>query len=379
MAKFRNYTKNGHKFWEVKGYIGTDVLTGKQTIITKRGFKTKKEAEFYLTKAKRDFASNQYVRESNATTFAEVYELWNKQYITTVTPSSASRTEVLFRKHILPLFANVKIVKINALQGQKLIDRLELSFKRKKLALSYIRRIFDYAITMQIIAVNPMLSVKVIEIKDDSDHQTKLKFYTKEELTRFLQTIEQSEESYLQVRDYALFRLLAFSGCRIGEIIALSWEDLQGRNLSINKTLAHGAKYYIATPKTKASIRTIALDDKTVATLSRWKITQAKAFFKLGINHVNYIFANPQNGFMMNQSIRDRYELYRTKTNLPDITLHGFRHTHASILFEAGVSMKEVQTRLGHSNITTTMNVYTHTSKKIQNETSDKFAKFMSI
>lgn len=66
------------------------------------------------------------------------------------------------------------------------------------------------------------------------------------------------------------------------------------------------------------------------------------------------------------------------KHNLKRITPHGFRHTHCSLLFESGASIKEVQVRLGHTDIKTTMDIYNHVSKRQTEETANRFAKFMS-
>ena len=66
------------------------------------------------------------------------------------------------------------------------------------------------------------------------------------------------------------------------------------------------------------------------------------------------------------------------KYELPHITIHGFRHTHCSLLFEAGVEMHNVKERLGHSSIRTTMNIYTHVTKAERSKTADVFSEFMS-
>ncbi|HFI0025852.1 TPA: site-specific integrase [Streptococcus suis] len=67
------------------------------------------------------------------------------------------------------------------------------------------------------------------------------------------------------------------------------------------------------------------------------------------------------------------------KYDLPYITPHGFRHTHCSLLFEAGATVKEVQERLGHEDIKTTMNIYAHVTEQAKEQTAHKFAQFMSM
>ena len=112
-------------------------------------------------------------------------------------------------------------------------------------------------------------------------------FYTKEELQRFLSCVKSDGLN----RWYTLFRLLAFSGMRKGEALALTWKDLdfQNETVSINKTVARGLgnRLLIQTPKTATSKRTIVLDAITLSMLSTWRKRQAMDFLKLGYNTLN--------------------------------------------------------------------------------------------
>lgn len=76
------------------------------------------------------------------------------------------------------------------------------------------------------------------------------------------------------------------------------------------------------------------------------------------------VFSNENNGFMQPTKTRKWLKHILNNYNLPKITTHGFRHTHCSLLVEAGANIKEVQDRLGHSDIQTTMNIYAHVSKR---------------
>lgn len=82
---------------------------------------------------------------------------------------------------------------------------------------------------------------------------------------------------------------------------------------------------------------------------------------------------------MRNDNIRKHSLKIATKANLATITLHGFRHTHASLLFASGVDVKQVQARLGHSDINTTLNIYTHVTKEKQDRLGDEFAKYVNL
>lgn len=382
MAMIKQYQKkNGDKAWYFKTYLGKDPLTGKKKYTTKRGFKTQKEAKIALATLELNVQKSGVPTSSNST-FQEAADLWLANYKKTVTASTYSRTDIIFNKHVLPKIGNIKLSKITTAYCQKVINNWhdKGSSKQYPLFVNYMNKVFKYAINIGLTSDNPVANVIVPPAKED--RQKKLKLYTKEQLQSFLTIIDNEQNPYLKIRDYTLFRLLAFSGCRIGEVLALTWKDINftTNELSINKTIAKGEGYYVSqTPKTKSSNRKIILDKKTISQLKRWKLEQVKFLFKLGYSKPAFIFNNEQNKFTINQAVADRYALYRERAELPYIGLHGFRHTHASMLYNAGADHKEVQERLGHANIKTTMDTYTHLTDDKKEETTQKLVKYINF
>ncbi|MEI2413517.1 site-specific integrase [Ligilactobacillus salivarius] len=114
---------------------------------------------------------------------------------------------------------------------------------------------------------------------------------------------------YYNQEKYTIFRLLAYSGIRIGECLALTWHDLDYKNntITINKTLARTDKgITIQTPKTKASNRVISLDVETIQILKSWQLEQRKQLLKIGINSMNkhqLIFNSNKNSFIFSSVI----------------------------------------------------------------------------
>ena len=202
-----------------------------------------------------------------------------------------------------------------------------------------------------------------------------------DELKKFLDTAKND----FDLKKYTLFRLLAFSGMRIGECLALTWHDLDYKNntIAINKTLArtkNGIK--IQTPKTKSSNRVISLDTETMQVLKMWQFEQRKQLLKLGINSMNkqqLIFSNTKNKFIIIPTVRLAIKQIAKKAGIYPITTHGFRHTHATLLFASGMDIKQVQARLGHSNVQTTLNIYTHAIQDKQDKIGDEFAKYINF
>ncbi|MFL2136475.1 site-specific integrase [Ruoffia sp. FAM 24228] len=182
-----------------------------------------------------------------------------------------------------------------------------------------------------------------------------------------------------------MFRLLAFAGLRRGELMALKWKDIDEVNntLKIERVLAEGINGSVfQSPKNNTSKRTISLDKTTMETLKDWRITQQRELLKLGYNTnkpEQFVFANDENKHLNLYYIGTALTRVLKKHDLPHITTHGFRHTHCSLLFEAGLDMQEVKDRLGHSNIQTTMNVYAHVTQNRRDEVADKFEAFLGF
>lgn len=315
--------------------------------------------------------------------FNEVIDEWLLSYRLGVKASSFARTTEIVEKYFRPTLGNLPIQTISTQICQELIDQWIIghSYARYSLFINYLRRIFQFALLKGLIAENPVTKV-IIPIKKEEKSKTQIKFYTKSELQLFLKTILQRKQNdYLKSRDYMLFRLLAYSGCRIGELLALNWTDLDlvTNELSINKTVTKGKKYYVSpTPKSKKSQRIILLDQVTIDYLKDWYQKQQDYLLKRGFKQANFLFTNGKNQFTINQAVTERYKIYQEAAQLKYIGLHGFRHTHASLLFEAGADYKDVQERLGHENIHTTMDIYTHLSKKRQYDTIERFSQYIN-
>ncbi|KMT32935.1 site-specific integrase [Melissococcus plutonius] len=388
MATFKQYTKkDGTKLWMFTSYIGVDYVTGKQINTTRRGFKTKKEAQQSLNNL---LANPKETIKQKSYTFAEMYELWFEVYQTTVKETTYLQTDSRVKNHVLPVLGDIKLDRLDLRTAQKIVNIWAKKFDMYVVLLQYAVKVYDYANRLEIIDTNPFR--KVIKPKKLAvSKKRKIKFYTKTELELFLNaTLEKNKlmpenctvGKYYTEFDIAIFRLLAFSGCRIGEICALNWNDIDfgKKTVTIDKNLSRTNKGYdVSTTKTDRSNRMITLDDKTLSTLKRWKFRQKELLFKNGITKINFIFTNAYGSMCCGSDVYKRSNQIARDANLPNIGCHGFRHTHATILFEAGVPAKEVQNRLGHKDVTMTLNIYTHVSDEIEKRTSEAFANYVNF
>lgn len=363
--------KNGEKAYMFKLYLGTDPDTGKPIRTTRRGFKTTREARLAIADLEVNGLQKQEVAEEpEIQTYEEIYDLWYEEYKSTVKASTLLKTERVFKNHILPAFGEKNILEIKPMDVQNQMNIWHKKLVRASMVMNYAGLVFDYAIRMQLINMNPTKVIKKPvrkkEVTDDKD----LNFYDKEELKQFMSALE-SDNNF---RAYVYFRLLAFTGIRKGESLALKWADIDFKNqtLNINKAVSRSASgLYIQTPKTPSSIRRISLDDKTIAILKEFKKESPDGL----------IFQSEDGGILSPAKPRKWYLV--TMKKLPEdfrrISIHGFRHTHASLLFEAGASIKDVQSRLGHSDIQTTMDVYTHVSKTAKEQLANRFNTYVDF
>ena len=380
----KQYTKksDGKKYYMFQIFLGRDEITGKKRYTTRRGFKTRKEALLCEAKIKTEIDTNGLLN-TDVTTFKEIYELWYEGYQHTIKESTLLVNQHIFNL-LLDKLENMQLKKLTLPYCQKIINNYSKSFSLavlKKIKI-YGSMILDYAVKMKVIYSNPMKDVLLPKKKDDITSDDKDKYYSKEELKQFLELVESEQDIKLT----AMFRLLAYTGIRKGELQALNWDDIDFTNnmITVNKTLALNTdkKVVVQTPKSKSSIRSISIDEQTANILKRWKLKQRERFLMVGTRIKKYqpcFTEEITNSYLYLNFMNANLKRICKKNEFKLIKVHGFRHTHCSLLFESGFTIQEVQDRLGHSDLKTTMSIYAHATEKQKDNMADKFAKFMAL
>lgn len=359
--------KNGDKRYLFKAYLGTNSITGKRVETTRRGFKTKEEAQLAMYRLKLDYKNGVYSNNSKVVTVDSLYHEWFESYKKTVKESTASLMKLNYLQHIKPIFGMLDIRKITLGFIQNYVNEIADKYISYHNMLIPLKKIYDLALRLGLVDRN---LARLVTYPRQKQREKKKNFYNRNQLNEFLE-IAQKEENPLI---YPCFRLLAFTGIRHGELVALQWKDVDfiRKILHITKTLTidSNRKQIISTPKTKTSIRDISLDKCTIEAMNGlYKQRSGKPS--------DYIFSTNPKKTVYATPVQWLKAIYRHNPDFPRIGIHGFRHTHASLLFQSGASIKEVQYRLGHSDVKTTLGIYTHVMKEQTSETGVKFAQFM--
>lgn len=377
--------KNGTKKWMFKTYLGVNPKTGGDVNTTRRGFDTKKEAQLTVTRLKASFDDGTYFKDEPTTgdikTFKDVFDLWKENYELTVKESTYCKAISQYEVHTIPIFGSKRMDEITIADIQHFANNNVKKFVKYRDFVTDVSRIFEYAINLGLIKDNPATHITIPKRKESLDEPKRQNYYTKDELKQFLELTKEQQTQ----KAYTFMKLSSASGCRQGELLELEWQhvDFENNSISIVQTLAMGKerRLYLEQPKTKHSKRTISIDLETMAVLKRWKVQQSKDMLKLGYSTLKkhqLVFSNEHNEFL--QLTVPRKWLMKTITDnqLRVITIHGLRHTHATLLLEAGVSPKIISERLGHASIQITLDLYSHVTDKMEKTASEIFAKAMN-
>lgn len=193
-------------------------------------------------------------------------------------------------------------------------------------------------------------------------------------------TVEQLRTFLDAVRDHRLhpaFHLSSHTGMRRGEVLGLRWcdLDLDAKRLSVRQALVSIAyDVEISDVKTGTGRRTIDLDPVTVDVLKAWRIQRAEENGGIEPRGEELVFVKPDGSWIHPQSFSQVLDRKVAKLDVPTISLHDLRHTHATLLLKAGVHVKIVSERLGHANVAFTMSVYQHVLPGMQAEAAATFA-----
>ncbi len=373
--------KNGK--WSCTTDATPDPLTGQRRQVTRRG-DTKKEAVRRAQLAADELSKE---RQTTKRVVQEVYDEWLNVYKETVKASSVKTRMVAMRpfidKHGKHLISKLQI---NDLQ-KFLIERRDTGISKHHIAgtRTALNLMFDFALKNGYVEKNIVKDTVIPKANKKSQLlvNSKKKYLEKDEIQNFLSGTKSSGRR----NAYSVALTMISTGLRIGEVLSLTWNDidLEKRVLVVSKTLyeklADEGGFEFAPPKTEDSNRTVSFNQELAEELKRMKVQYNKEKL-IGLRDPksqwrDLVFTGryqqPLRAVTISSVFNKIYKAYGIK----DVNgTHILRHTHITMLVEAGVDLPVIMERVGHSNINITLEIYTHVTKKMQQQSDDKINEY---
>ena len=323
----------------------------------------------------------------SAVKFETFAEEWFEDYAKLNLKSTTYTRQRQLTKRVYKAIGHIRLDKITAREIQKFINSLAkegvnehtgkaLSHKTMVHYLSFISTVLDYAIKMNMLSDNPCRRVTI-----PKGSKKKRNILTMEETQNFFNLLE----NYAPLKWKAFFVLIIYSGMRRGEMLGLEWHDIDFATGVIhiertsNYTKARGI--YTDTPKTESSVRFIKVPMSVIDVLKEYRLWQNSERKRLGSKWIetDRLFTK-WNGSPMNlQSPYGWLKEFCEEHNFPFYGIHQFRHLHTSLLIGAGIDPTTVSGVLGHAQVSTTLNLYSHMFRENQVKACDAVANALNF
>ena len=366
--------KNGT--WTVDISDGFHPITQKRIRVVRKGSKTKKEAlelEQHLRIV--DLKEKRFDFLITTDMLFELLEEEDRQNNRKISYLSTQKNN--YERHIKPYFQNVNLNKLSyenifefreylKTKPKKQNDNQHLSNNTINKIIILLKKIFDTGVRKSLIDKNPVENLRKLPINKKT-----ITFWSVEEFARFRKLITKEEKSY-----NLFFTLAFFTGMRMGEILALNWNDINllTNTIHVTKTAYFlNKRNHINSTKTRASTRYITINNKLANMLRDWKQEQTTLLkeFIDDIDNLQIIQSSPIS--ITKNMIDKKFKQILSRNNdIKKIRIHDLRHSHASLLINQGEDYLVVKERLEHASITTTIDTYSHLYPSKQKSLANK-------
>lgn len=378
--------------WQIVVPVDPSDPLGAKRRVSRSGFLTKKSALEDLRKAQGN------VKKLRAAVPSRMkFEQYALEWLTSQTALANSTIygyRKIIRTHLIPKLGRLSLDEITpallsrlyvflASQGRRDEKNPGGPLNRKTVSKIHmvLRSIMEHALEDGLISSNPCRSSRLtrqLDARKGITSRPEIAVYSDAQTKVVLQWLREDQKDYL----YPLWHLISFSGLRRGEAIAIKWSDIDWKNSSLSIVRSADAAVSKATKATKTyKNRLVILDRVTIELLKKYRLDRSK----LGLAYVNpsaFVFGTLDNELRGPNDVTAHWsrliaKLSISHPNLPRVTLKGLRHSHATQLLAAGVNPKIVQERLGHSNISTTLDTYSHVTPTIQRDAVEQLMNFL--
>lgn len=324
-------------------------------------------AEKLLTEKLQAINEGIYV-DASKETLSVYLERWLEAMAPTLAESTLRARSSVVRHRIVPELGAVPLAKLDALMVQSYYAGLNKQYAPSTVRATHsvLDAALGRAVKWRLIARNPADDALL-----PSTPRPAATVWSEEECAAFLEAVRDEDHRFAP-----LWQLALDTGMRIGEILGLSWQDIaldrDEPTVSVRRTLTFDKDGHIKlgeVPKTKASRRSILIEEDTVAALRTYRAKQAERRLLLGPEWLNLglVFDRGDGGLLSPDVVRKSLDRVLDRNPaLPRLSMHGMRHTLATLALTGGVNPKVVQERLGHASVQMTLDRYSHVTLSMQ-------------
>ncbi len=371
-----NIRKRKDGMWEGRYSAGRNPVTGEYIRRSVYG-KTQAEVRKKLIAITSDLDKGTYTAPSKMTV-ASWGKIWLDEYCRSVKPSTLASYEINCRLHLFPTLGKVHLQNLTPPMIQALYNSLQeqgLSAKTIRNFHGTLHECLSTALEVGYIPLNPCDRVKTPRAATNS-----IKPFERSQIAPFLNAAQ--NDPY-----YNIFRIALFTGCRQAELLGLTWDciDWQHKKITVKGQLQHGyekGKYAdVSIQPTKTSKwRTFAVADEVITILQAIRKQQTTNRLQMGSmfsNPMNLVFCDPFGKHISANTLYKHFKKIAASIGCPDMRFHDLRHTYATMRLENGDNIKQVSAALGHATTAFTMDIYSHVTATMEQESMDKMQAFI--
>lgn len=369
----KTITRNGkeYTYWEARLTVGRDPGTGKQIQRSFTG-KTQKEVREKMQAAAVEINQGTYTAPQRLTV-AEWLDIWQRDYLGAVKPSTVRNYQDNIRLHIKPALGAIRLQDLQPHTVQNFINSIERSPTTVRLICGVLSEALEKAVELDYIARNPVKRCTLPRKEQKEIHPL-----TDEEVAALLEAAKGGELEQL-------ITVALFTGMRMSELLGLTWDcvDFDKGAITVNKQLSPPAQRkageVFTTPKNHKP-RTVAAAPSVLAALKAQRRRQAEKQLRAGPlweNAHGLIFTNEIGGPMPQRSVENRFRAVANAAGLEHMRFHDCRHTYAVAALRAGDDVKTVQGNLGHATAAFTLDRYGHFTEAMQQASAARMERFI--
>ncbi len=339
--------------------VDLPAVNGRRRQARRRGFPTKAAAHTARLELEGKGRAGELVEASRLTVDAYLDRWLESLPAAGLRPTTIDQYEKVLRRYVRPVIGGARLQTVTALEVDTITAQMAargLSPATMRLCRAVLHRAFKDA-TQKGLVIRNVVSAATIPAVDRAAQE--MPVWSPTELAAFLDAVDGSPH-------FPLIRLAALTGMRRGELCGLGWQsvDLEAQMVTVSRAaVVNGHAVGLGPVKTARARRRIDIDDETCDVLRRHRVAQLEKRLLMGIgwrSTEDLVFTQGDGAPWHPQAVTRAFARLVAKTELPAISLHGLRHSHATHLLAAGVNPRVVSERLGHSSVGFTLEQYAH-------------------